>query len=228
MMRCNQCRHELPDGSLFCDACGASLLPGTLESGNATPPMLERMKGIDPASLARAQDAASANSAAVAKGPGGLSWIRQTTPPQLQRTDLTPATPLPAQPRPPAGASTPYKLPPDKQHQLDAATRRRIRLRLMNGKTFELAGKQDYVIGRRDPNGRMPDVDLADWNGAACGVSRQHATIHVTDGGVLIEDLESLNETIRNGYRLLPRQRYPLEDGDELRLGSISLLVVIS
>lgn len=227
MMRCNQCRHELPDGTLFCDACGASLLPGTLESGNATPPTLERMKGIDPSSLARAQAAASVNSAAAAKGPGGLSWIRQTTPP-LQHTDLTPATPLPAQPRPSADAGTPYKLPPEQQHQQNATRHRRIRLRLMNGKTFELVGKQDYVIGRRDPNGRLPDVDLADWNGAAGGVSRQHATIHVTDEGVLIEDLESLNETIRNGYRLLPRQRYPLEDGDELRLGSISLLVVIS
>jgi pSer/pThr/pTyr-binding forkhead associated (FHA) protein len=58
-------------------------------------------------------------------------------------------------------------------------------------------------------------------------VSRQHAAIHVEPEGVFIEDLESLNETIRNGYRLLPRQRYPLTDGDELRLGSIVVLVVI-
>jgi len=69
---------------------------------------------------------------------------------------------------------------------------------------------------------------LTEWNGAACGVSRQHAMIYVTEDGVWIEDLESLNETIRNEFRLMPRQRYPLEDGDELRLGSITLLVVIS
>jgi FHA domain-containing protein/zinc ribbon protein len=227
MMRCSQCRHELPDGSLFCDACGASLLPGAPDSGNAA---AVRVGGIDPASLARAELPARANGdASLVKGPGGLSWIRQTTPPQLPRTDVTPATPLPTQSRQAASPGSAYRLQPDTQSQAGvAAAHPRIRLRLMNGKTFELVGKQDYVIGRRDPNGQMPDVDLSDWNGAACGVSRMHAAIHVTAEGVLIEDLESLNETIRNGYRLLPRQRYPLQDGDELRLGSISLLVVIS
>lgn len=225
MMRCNQCRHELPDGSLFCDACGASLLPGAPDSGNVTPQAQApvRVGGIDPASL-------SANGVgAQVKGPGGLSWIRQTMPPQLPRTDVTPATPLPAQQRQPAAGPGPNRLQSDKQSGAGVmVTHPRIRLRLMNGKAFELAGKQNYVIGRRDPNGQMPDVDLTDWNGAACGVSRQHAAIHVTAEGVSIEDLESLNETIRNGYRLLPHQRYPLQDGDELRLGSIALLVVIS
>jgi pSer/pThr/pTyr-binding forkhead associated (FHA) protein len=111
----------------------------------------------------------------------------------------------------------------------EGSVKQRVRLRLTNGKTFELAGKTIYLVGRRDPEtGATPDVDLADFNGAASGVSRQHAAIHVDRGGVFIEDLESLNETVRNGYRLLPRQRYPLGDGDELRLGSIMLLVVIS
>ncbi|HEX8032702.1 MAG TPA: FHA domain-containing protein [Ktedonobacterales bacterium] len=230
MMRCNQCRHELPDGSLFCDACGASLLPGAPDPSNAAPIALARMDGSEPAFLPRAQHSASTNGAAgQMKAPGGLSWIRPTMPPQLPRTDVTPATPLPAQPRQPASPGGPYTLQSDKQsHAGTAATQSRIRLRLMNGKAFELTGKQDYVIGRRDPNGTMPDVDLTDWNGAASGVSRQHAAIHVTAEGVSIEDLESLNETIRNGYRLLPHQRYPLQDGDELRLGSIALLVVIS
>lgn len=229
MMRCNQCRHELPDGSLFCDVCGASLLPDAPDSAHMSPHTPTSMGGIDPASLARAQNAANAASAAQVKGPGGLSWIRNTTPPQMPRTDVTPATPLSAQPRPQASAGIPYKLQSGTQARPDAAaTKRRIRLRLMTGKAFELTGKQRYIIGRRDPNGEMPDVDLTDWNGAASGISRQHAAIHVSSEGVSIEDLESLNETIRNGYRLLPRQRYPLEDGDELRLGSISLLVVIS
>ncbi|MGZ3600026.1 MAG: FHA domain-containing protein [Ktedonobacterales bacterium] len=230
MMRCNQCRHELPDGSLFCDACGASLLPGAPDPSTATPSIPARMDGSDPASFARAEYSANANGAAgQMKGPGGLSWIRPTMPPQLPRTDVTPATPLPAHSRQPASPGGPFTLQSDKQsHAGVAVTQPRIRLRLMNGKAFELAGKQNYVIGRRDPNGMMPDVDLTDWNGAASGVSRQHAAIHITAEGVSIEDLESLNETIRNGYRLLPHQRYPLQDGDELRLGSIALLVVIS
>lgn len=230
MMRCTQCRHELPDGSLFCDACGASLLPGAPDSSNGAPRPLTHVGGSDPASLARAQSpAANANGAAQAQVPGGQSRMRHTMTPQLPRADATPAMPVPTQPRAQASNGIPYKLQADNQaHPAGVATKWRIRLRLMNGKAFELAGKNDYVIGRRDPNAPTPDVDLTDWNGAASGVSRQHAAIHVSSEGVSIEDLESLNETIRNGYRLLPHQRYPLQDGDELRLGSISLLVVIS
>lgn len=158
----------------------------------------------------------SGGSAAVAVAPN----INRITPPQLPRTDITPAT------------------PPRIQHQLAdergagqpvGATVRRIRLRLTNGKAFELTGKSSYLIGRYDAAAEViPDIDLTEWNGAACGVSRRHARIHVDESGVTIEDLESLNETIRNGFRLLPYQRYPLSDGDELRLGSISLLVVLS
>ncbi|HKV86250.1 MAG TPA: FHA domain-containing protein [Ktedonobacterales bacterium] len=105
----------------------------------------------------------------------------------------------------------------------------RIRLRLSSGKTFELAGKNRYLIGRRDPRRNLtPEVDLEDWNGAASGVSREHAMIYVTPEGVFIEDLESINETIINNCRLLPRQRYPLADGEQLRLGSVTLWVVMT
>ena len=229
MMRCTQCHHELPDGSLFCDACGASLVPGAVDPSNGTPRPMPHLGGVDPASLARVQPFANSNGAAQANGLGGQARMRHTMTPQLPRSDVTPAMPVPTQPREQASGAAAYKAQAEKQvHSTGAATKSRIRLRLMNGKAFELAGKVDYVIGRRDPNMPAPDVDLTDWNGAASGVSRQHAAIHVSAEGVSIEDLESLNETIRNGYRLLPHQRYPLQDGDELRLGSISLLVVIS
>jgi hypothetical protein len=104
-----------------------------------------------------------------------------------------------------------------------------VRMRLTNGAAYELRGKSEFIIGRRDAlSGFLPDVDLAPWNGAECGVSRRHAAVHVTPEGVFIEDLESKNQTIRNGYRLLPRQRYPLANGDELRLGTLTLLVDIA
>ncbi|HLJ81587.1 MAG TPA: FHA domain-containing protein [Ktedonobacterales bacterium] len=193
MLQCQKCFHELPDGTMFCDVCGTSLLSGA---------------------PAPKSDAASA----------GVFESYRVTPSQLPRTDMTPATP----PRAFGNARGGME-----QTRTDGgirvATSRRIRLRLSNGKTFELTGKSDYLIGRRDHRlERQPDVDLTDWNGAAYGVSRQHAMIYVTEDGIWIEDLESLNETIRNEYRLMPRQRYPLEDGDELRLGSITLLVVLS
>lgn len=138
--------------------------------------------------------------------------------------DMTPATPPRTIPRSPAVGKRVAE-----QHKPPEAAAPRIRLRLSSGKTFELAGKQRYVIGRRDPQRQvLPEVDLEDWNGAAMGVSRQHAAIHVSAEGVFIEDLESLNETILNNCRLLPHQRYPLTDGEQVRLGSVTLWVVMS
>lgn len=138
--------------------------------------------------------------------------------------DMTPATPPRTLPR-----STAVGKRPMESHKPSEVAMPRIRLRLSSGKTFELAGKPRYVIGRRDPQQQvLPEVDLEDWNGAAMGVSRQHAAIHVTPDGVFIEDLESLNETIVNNCRLLPHQRYPLTDGEQLRLGSVMLWVVMS
>jgi FHA domain-containing protein len=104
----------------------------------------------------------------------------------------------------------------------------RIRLRLDAGKIFELSGKSRYLIGRYDErNDLMPDVDLTDWNGAASGVSRQHAIVHVVGDAIYIEDLGSRNETVRNGARLITGQRYPLHDGDRIGLGTIGMSVMV-
>jgi hypothetical protein len=104
-----------------------------------------------------------------------------------------------------------------------------VRLMLMeSGYVFELAGKSEYLLGRRDSQaGLTPDVDLTDWNGAASGVSRKHANLHVEDGVVFIEDLGSRNETVRNNTRLLSGKRYRLSNGDVIQLGVISLAVTI-
>lgn len=190
MIFCEKCFGENRDGTLFCEQCGTSLLPGS----------------------------AVASAVAPSLGPS----LAPLTPPIVPRTDMTPATPPLIQRQLASGPRA------GEQSSAGSAVRR-IRLRLTNGKAFELSGKSTYLIGRYDAdNEQVPDVDLAEWNGAACGVSRRHAMIHADADGVYIEDLESLNETIRNGFRLLPHQKYQLADGDDLRLGSISVLVVLS
>lgn len=100
-----------------------------------------------------------------------------------------------------------------------------IILRLATGQQFTLRGKTDYTIGRRSADHTQPDLDLASVHGVEAGVSRQHLKIHIADDGVFVEDLESTNETVHNGFRLMPQQWYPLRDGDELRLGAIILNV---
>lgn len=100
-----------------------------------------------------------------------------------------------------------------------------ILLRMTNGQQFILHGQTDYAIGRLGAGRDRPDVDLAAWYGFEGGVSREHIAIHVGGEGVFVKDMDSANETIHNGFRLMPRQWYALGDGDELKLGAIILRV---
>lgn len=100
-----------------------------------------------------------------------------------------------------------------------------IMMRMTIGQQFVLRGRSDYAIGRLGVGRDQPDVDLAAWYGYEAGVSREHVAIHVREEGVFVEDMDSANETIHNGFRLMPRQWYPLGDGDELKLGAIVLRV---
>jgi hypothetical protein len=104
-----------------------------------------------------------------------------------------------------------------------------LRVRLNSGKTFELSGRSQYLIGRRDDErGIRPDLDLTAFGGLEGGVSRAHAIIHARPDGFFVEDLGSTNETLLNFFRLLPHQLYPLHDGDQVRFGALTALVIIT
>jgi FOG: FHA domain len=79
-------------------------------------------------------------------------------------------------------------------------------------------------IGRWDAdNGIFPDIDL-DAHDPEAKVSRRHARIIRENGRYLIEDLGSTNGTFVNrGRRLIPGNRQPLEDGDEIIVGKTFL-----
>jgi hypothetical protein len=103
-----------------------------------------------------------------------------------------------------------------------------LRVRLNSGQTFDLRGKVEYLIGRRDDElGARPDLDTTAFGGVDAGVSRLHALIHARHEGYFIEDLGSTNETLLNFFRLMPKQLYPLKDGDQLRFGMLQALVII-
>lgn len=74
-----------------------------------------------------------------------------------------------------------------------------------------------HVIGR--------DPDAAVWIDSAV-VSRRHAELVVHDGRVTIDDLGSRNGTFVNGTRLTGAS--PLAHGDEVRLGTLRLVVHVS
>lgn len=92
------------------------------------------------------------------------------------------------------------------------------------GKEFPLSGDDEAQIGRWDADGGIfPDVDL-DADDPEAKVSRRHARITRRGEQYYIEDLGSTNGTfINRGRRLLPGDRQPLHDGDEVIVGKTFL-----
>ena len=91
------------------------------------------------------------------------------------------------------------------------------------GKQFPLSDDESQ-IGRWDADGGIfPDVDL-DADDPEAKVSRRHARIMRRNGQYFVEDLGSTNGTfINRGRRLLPGDRQPLRDGDEIIVGKTFL-----
>ncbi len=84
--------------------------------------------------------------------------------------------------------------------------------RLVWGRHEADLSEGENVLGR--------DRDAALWI-ADSSVSRRHARILVTGTGAVLEDLRSKNGTSCNGSRL--RSPLPLKDGDEIRVGRVTL-----
>ncbi len=86
------------------------------------------------------------------------------------------------------------------------------------------AGETEITLGRSDPvKGVYPSVDLTPYGGDTSGVSRRHARLVLQNGVLYLEDLNSTNFTFLNRQKLVPGQRYPLENGAEVRLGLLVL-----
>ncbi len=91
------------------------------------------------------------------------------------------------------------------------------------GTVLTLSPDQEaHIIGREDPaSGSYPDVDLVPFGGEEGGVSRRHARISRQEEKFFIEDLNSVNYTFVNKQRIGVGVAYPLQDGDEIRLGRV-------
>ena len=84
--------------------------------------------------------------------------------------------------------------------------------------------KPEIILGRTDlVQNIFPDVDFAELEGEGRGVSRRHARILQKSEGIYLEDLNSTNFTFLNNDRLHPGRLYPLKNGDEIRLGLLTL-----
>lgn len=102
-------------------------------------------------------------------------------------------------------------------------------LEVLNASTsfeFNADGIDEIDMGRKDPDtGDAPDVDLSEEGALEKGVSRRHAVIVRRDGALHIVDNNSANGTYLNGQKLVAHQPRILRDGDDIRLGHLTLRV---
>ena len=93
--------------------------------------------------------------------------------------------------------------------------------------TLILPLDRPVIVGRttQGPTSTAVDLDLKEFRGAVCGVSRIHAMLSFSGGELLVQDLNSTNGTRINGLRLEPNVRETVRSGDELEFGRVHVVV---
>jgi FHA domain len=213
MIRCYHCGTDNLDGSEYCDECGKKF-------------------------TAAARNFSTTPSPTQTAPPPPPAFTRESVQPK----PATPYTPAP----PPVqlsenqerqGADHHYEGHHEahhhgEHHKDNGETHVRARLIIQRGgkvgKEFPIHNDES-LIGRWDADGgTFPDVDL-DQDDPEAKVSRRHARIHFLNNQFLIEDLGSTNGTFVNrGPRLLPGNKQPLNNGDEIIVGKTFLKFVLS
>ena len=215
--------HENPDGSLYCDECGAPL--------DATAPAPVQQMAVDPNAQTVGQDPTFIPQQAQPMQPAQPVQPMQSVQPAPDMTDPNAANDMNnmggADMSAGANAAT---VSPDVNMQpapIGQATANALQARLIveaDNQEFDLSGKDNIVIGREDAVSNIyPDVDLTPHGGEEGGVSRLHAHIFNDNGQYMLEDENSTNFTFLNRQRLSPKTPTPLHDNDEIRLGRVLL-----
>ena len=195
MTICERCSTENLDGSQYCDECGA--------------PLSAAAAAKKPAGTGNS--GSPTDSREIADAQAALARSQEAQHP-------APAAAAAAQP------SAAYAVSSGSIALMDGAHARLVIERGRSaGKQFPLSDDESQ-IGRWDADGGIfPDVDL-DADDPEAKVSRRHARIMRRNGQYFIEDLGSTNGTfINRGRRLLPGDRQPLRDGDEIIVGKTFL-----
>jgi hypothetical protein len=94
-----------------------------------------------------------------------------------------------------------------------------------NDTPLHLYLSEEEVIMGRTHGDTVVDVDLTPYDAADKGVSRRHVRLKRENDTVTIVDLGSANFSYINGQKLVANEVRILRDGDELRLGRLSMRV---
>lgn len=84
----------------------------------------------------------------------------------------------------------------------------------------------EIILGRTDLlTASISHFDLTRYGGHDRGVSRTHAVLRFAEEGIYLTDLNSANGTYLNGTRIAPNEPKILKDNDELRLGTLPIII---
>jgi len=245
MITCERCQTENLEGSQYCDECGA-ILPGahagdkkiTSRNGedemgaHAVAASASHAASASPAADAAPDDSAAPADAEPADEPSEGGAEKESQAGKKHEPAEAHAA-VKSQAIKPARTSL-FKqsgerareesLPPLRRTGSTVAHAKLVIHRGRSvGKEFPLCEDESH-IGRWDADGGIfPDVDL-DSDDPEAKVSRRHARITRRGEKYYIEDLGSTNGTFVNrGRRLLPGDRQPLRDSDEVIVGKTFL-----
>jgi len=204
MITCDRCQTENIEGSQYCDECGAAL---------------QGAAHVARRHAATAEGAAAAESGALAADHGAARRAPGEPRPAVQPQAVSSSGARVAARARGHEDSLPSRRDPDAAPHAKLVIHRGRSV----GKEFPMLEDESH-IGRWDADGGIfPDVDL-DSDDPEAKVSRRHARITRRGGQYYIEDLGSTNGTFVNrGRRLLPGDRQPLRDGDEVIVGKTFL-----
>ena len=219
---CPSCGHENVFGSAFCENCGVQLAQAPVQQPAPQQPPPQQPASEPPPAQPPVQQPASEPPPAQPPAQPPAS-----EPPPAQPPVQPPASePPPAQPpvQPPASEPPGQSPAPIPSAPPVGTTAGRLVIQKSNVSLQLPAGKQEIIVGREDPvSGIFPDIDLDPHGGQDTGVGRQHAKITIQGGQTYIEDLSSVNGTLVNKQRITPGQPVPINNGDELRFGLLTL-----
>ncbi len=219
-LTCPACQAPVLAGEVFCASCGASL---------AQPP-------LPPEPVAEAAVEAPLSPLVPEPVTPPAPEVAPPPPPVTKcpvcNTDVEPgdtfcsgcgaslkAAPAPA---PEAAIAPPAEAAPSPPSPAAAGPRLVV---VSSGAEIPLPAKAEILLGREDPvSGIFPEVDMTPHGGDEGGISRRHARIRVDGGMYFIEDLDSTNYTYVNKQKLVPKTPQVVSDGDEIRLGRVSLI----
>lgn len=102
-----------------------------------------------------------------------------------------------------------------------------VLINLENGQMITTQENGAFVLGRATSDVKRDEtlVDLTQFGALELGISRAHAMIRRSKGSYQLIDLESSNGTWLENQRLVPKQPYPIESGNRIRVGRLNMLV---